>query len=95
MSNQMLTTVDNPFNPFTNYDEWDSWDRRSGYHTNSLIGRVAITSPELSEADQDVAYQRAIEEIAEHNVSGVHRLIDPPTDWQVDSQADDTSGIDD
>ena len=75
MVEQMLTTVDNPYNPFTQYDDWFAWDESAGYHTCSLLARVTRTSDDMSEADQEVAYRDAIDEIVEENVSGVHRLV--------------------
>lgn len=75
MAEHMLTTVDNPFNPFTDYDDWDSYDRMMGYHSSSLLARVAMTSSELSDADQSLAIELAIDEIVRENVSGVHRKI--------------------
>jgi len=68
----MLTTIDNPWNPFTHWDEWREYDESSGYYTLALLGRVVITSDEMSEADQDLAVSDAIDEIVKENVSGVH-----------------------
>lgn len=70
-----LTTVDNPFNPFTQWDEWYGYDRIKGYHTPSLLARVAFTSDDLSDADQAVAIQFAIEEIVRENVLGIYRKV--------------------
>lgn len=67
----MLTTVDNPFNPFTEYDEWYAYDQRMGYNTPAFLDRVAITSYELSEPDQALAIEQAIDQIVEENVSGM------------------------
>lgn len=74
----MLTTVDNPYNPFTHYDEWDSWDQDAGYCTSQFLARVARTSSELSETDQDLAIEEAIEEIVTYNVSGMHTKVPAP-----------------
>jgi len=71
----MLTTVDNPYDPWTQWDEWFQWDARAGYHTPGLLARVAVTSTELSAADQHVALQSAIDEIVRLNVLGVHRKV--------------------
>lgn len=76
----MLTTVDNPFNPFTHYDEWFACDQRLGYNTPSLLARIVVTSDELSEADQDVAIEQAIDEIVNENVSGMHKKISQESD---------------
>jgi hypothetical protein len=71
----MLTTFDNPFDPFTQYDEWYAWDMNAGYHTPGLLARIAKTSDELSEADQHLAIQQAIDEIVRENVLGVHKKV--------------------
>ena len=71
----MLTTVDNPHDPFTQWDDWYAYDMRAGYHTPGLLARVAFVSNDLSEADQALAVQSAIDEIVQENVSGVHRKV--------------------
>ena len=75
----MLTTVDNPYDPFTEFDEWLVWDTSAGYHTPGFLARVAKTSDDLSEPDQQVAIQAAIDEIVEENVLGVYRKVAPGT----------------
>lgn len=74
----MLTTVDNPYDPFTEYDEWSEFDESHGYFTPQLLARIAITSDELSERDQDLAIESAIDEIVFYNVSGMHRKVSAP-----------------
>jgi hypothetical protein len=71
----MLTTVDNPHDPFTEWDEWFLWDQRAGYHTPGLLARIANSSNDLSDADQHMAIQVAIDEIVRENVLGVHRKV--------------------
>lgn len=71
----MLTTVDNPYDPFTQWDEWFSWDQTAGYHTPGLLARVALSSNDLSDADQYVVIQDAIDEIVRENVLGVFRKV--------------------
>lgn len=68
----MLTTIDNPFNPFTQYQEWYTYDDQSGYHTPSYLARIVRSSDDLSEADQAVAIQNAIDEIVDLNVLGIY-----------------------
>lgn len=75
MVQSMLTTVDNPFDPFIEFDSWARWDEKAGYHTLALLARVVVTSSELSEADQDVAIEQAIEEIVQENVTGMFKKI--------------------
>jgi hypothetical protein len=76
MAEHMLTTVDNPFNPFTQFDEWHAWDTRHGYHTLAYLARIVVTSDELSDADQALATEQAIEEIVRENILGVYRAVE-------------------
>lgn len=71
----MLTTYDNPFDPFTQWDEWFAYDMSAGYNTPGLLARVAQTSDELSDLDQFLAVQDAIDEIVSENVSGIHKKV--------------------
>lgn len=75
----MVSTVDNPFNPWTQFDEWYAWDEAHGYHTCALLGRVVRTSDSLSDADESIAIENAIEEIANENVSGMHIMVPDPS----------------
>lgn len=78
MERHMLTTVDNPYDPYTQYTEWNNYDVRVGHNTASFLARVAYTSEELSETDQDLAMEQAIEEIVTENVSGLYRKVPEP-----------------
>lgn len=75
MKEHMLTTVDNPFDPFTQFDEWYAFDEGSGYHSTGLLARVVKTSNEISETDQSLAIEQAIEEIVKENVLGIYRKV--------------------
>lgn len=59
----MLSTKDNPWNPWTQFDEWHAHDMQLGHHTLGYLARITSTSSELSQADQDLAVEQAIEEI--------------------------------
>jgi hypothetical protein len=71
----MLTTVDNPFDPFTMFDQWLEYDIQMGYNTASFLDRVAKVSPDLSEPDQALAVQDAIDQIVQENVSGMWKKV--------------------
>ena len=75
MAEHMLTTIDNPYDPFTQWDEWFSWDANAGYHTPSYLARVTRSSDDLSEADQSLAIEEAIDEICELNPLGLYRKV--------------------
>lgn len=82
MTLHMLTTVDNPYDPFTQFDEWMQYDNSAGYFTVGLLARITITSSELSDSDQDLAIESAIDEIVKENVSGMHRKVPAPAGWE-------------
>lgn len=71
----MLTTVDNPFNPFEDFDRWRTFDEDKGYFTCEYLGRIARTSHELSEADEFLTIELAIDEIIELNVLGIYKKV--------------------
>jgi hypothetical protein len=70
-----LTTSDNPYSPFTDFDSWYAFDEQAGYHTPSYLARVTRTSTELSETDQALAIESAIDEIVKENVLGIYLKV--------------------
>lgn len=74
----MLSTVDNPYNPFTQFDDWYAFDTRLGYHSLSFLARIINTSDDLSEPDQSLAIEQAIDEIVRENVSGMFIKVSDP-----------------
>jgi hypothetical protein len=71
----MLTTVDNPFNPFDDFTNWYNYDTQKGHHTLAFLARIAHTSTDLSDEDQRLIVQQAIDEIVRENVSGIMRKV--------------------
>lgn len=71
----MLTTIDNPFSPFNQWDEWYAYDEAKGYHSSALLDRIANTSDELSEPDQDLAIEQAINDVVEMNDTGLYLKV--------------------
>ena len=59
----MITTVDNPYDPFTEFESWYAFDEQTGYHTNGLLARLALTSNELSDEENELAIDHAVEDI--------------------------------
>ena len=74
----MLSTKDNPYNPWLEPERWEEWDVSHGYFTLPLLGRVVVTSNDLSDVDVSLATEQAIEEIVEENVSGMHCKVPQP-----------------
>lgn len=75
MKVSMLTTSDNPYDPFDNYDDWYAFDFQMGYHTPEYLARVVITSSELSEEEQKMAIEEAIDSIVTLNLLGNYRKV--------------------
>jgi hypothetical protein len=63
LEEKMLTTVDNPYDPFTEFESWFAFDEQSGYHTCGLLGRLALTSVDLSEEENILEINHAIDNI--------------------------------
>ena len=61
-----LTTFDNPFNPFSDFTQWFLYDEKKGYHSTAYLGRIARTSDQLSEEENDKETERAIDEIIKY-----------------------------
>jgi hypothetical protein len=75
LNQSMLTTEDNPFDPFTQFDEWYAFDVEKEYYTCAYLARIAKTSDELSEADEDLAIEDAIDEIVKLNILGIYKKV--------------------
>ena len=57
----MLSTKDNPYNPFTNWEEWYQWDIFHHHNSSEKLGRIALTSPALSDAEYSNEMEKAID----------------------------------
>lgn len=72
----MLTTIDNPYDPFDQWDEWYNFDTNvKGYNSCSYLARIANTSSDQSELDQNLEIEEAIDEIVKLNVLGIYRKV--------------------
>ena len=92
MQQSMITTTDNPYNPFTQFDDWNAYDMQQGYHTCSYLARIAMTSDELSEEEENTAIESAIDEIVALNVLGIYRKVTEDSDFGIkdDSSSNNT-----
>jgi hypothetical protein len=71
----VLTTTDNPFDPVTQFDEWYAYDGLLGYATLSYLARIVRTSDALSDADQKLAIEYAIDEIISEDPLGIYKKV--------------------
>lgn len=70
-----LTTIDNPFDPFDQFDSWYRFDMDKGYCSCALLDRIARTSEQLSEKENDKEIERAIDEIIKNDPSMMYKKI--------------------
>ena len=71
----MHTTVDNPFDPFEQFTSWFMFDEEKGYHTCSYLGRIARTSDQLSEEENELENERAIDEILKYDFRNIYKKV--------------------
>ena len=53
MSAHMITTEDNPYDYFNDFENWYNFDIQKGYNTCSLLARIARTSDQLSDDENE------------------------------------------
>lgn len=68
----MLTTIDNPYDPFDNFKAWYLYDVQKGYNCCSYLARIAKTSDEMTEKENDEEIERAIDEIIQHDFMNIY-----------------------
>lgn len=75
-SKYALTTIDNPFNPFTQFSDWLMYDNLMGYCSCSYLARVAFISESLSEQENQIEIERAIDEIIKNDFLGIYKKVE-------------------
>ena len=69
----MLTTTDNPFDPFNQFDSWLMFDMDNAYNSCSYLGRIARTSDQLSDEENEEEIERAIDEIIKFDFRNIYK----------------------
>lgn len=70
-----ITTKDNPFSPFTEWTDWYRYDMQMGYGTCDYLGRIAKTSFELSDEENEEEIERAIDEILKYDFMNQYKKV--------------------
>ena len=70
-----LTTFDNPFDPFKDFNSWFLFDIEKGYYSCAYLARIAKTSDQLSEQENDEEVERAIDEIIKYDFQNIYRKV--------------------
>jgi len=71
----MLTTFDNPYDPFEQFTSWFLFDVEKGYNSCAYLGRIARTSDQLSEEENNLEIERAIDEIIKYDFRNIYKKV--------------------
>ena len=71
----MLTTFDNPYSPFDQFTLWHLFDKERGYNTCELLARIAHTSDDLTDQENNAEIDRAIDEIIKYDVMDIYKRV--------------------
>ena len=71
----MLTTFDNPYDPFEDFTSWLLFDNEKGYNTCNYLARIAKTSDELSDQENNKEIERAIDEIIYYDPFNMYKKV--------------------
>lgn len=68
----MLSTIDNPYDPFDNFSSWYMYDVESGYNSCAYLARIAKTSEQFTDTENEEEIERAIDEIIQYDFRNIY-----------------------
>lgn len=71
----MLTTFDNPYDPFEQFQSWFLFDVEKGYNSCAYLGRIARTSEQLSDEENNIIIEEAIDEIIKYDFRNIYKKV--------------------
>lgn len=70
-----MTTFDNPYDPFEQFSQWFLFDVSKGYNSCAYLARIARTSEQFSEKENEEEVERAIDEIVKYDFLNIYRKV--------------------
>lgn len=70
-----ITTNDNPYDPFEQFTQWMMFDEQKGYHTCAYLGRIARTSDQFTDEENNHEIERAIDEIIRYDFMNIYKKV--------------------
>ena len=68
----MLTTVDNPYDPIDDFMNWYMFDVEKGYNSCSYLARIAKSSEQFTDLENEEEIERAIDEIIKYDFMNMY-----------------------
>lgn len=75
MTECAITTFDNPYDPFEQFDSWYTFDVDKGYCSCAYLDRIARTSEQLSDVENNQEIERAIDEIIKYDFGNIYKKV--------------------
>ena len=75
MSDCRLTTFDNPYDPFEQFSDWFLFDMEKGYNTCAYLARIARTSDQFTDEENECEVERAINEIIRYDFMNIYKKV--------------------
>lgn len=75
-SKYAITTKDNPYDPFTQFRDWLLFDESHNYCTCSYLARICNCSDLLSDEENNLEKERAIDEIIKYDFMGIYKKVE-------------------
>lgn len=70
-----ITTIDNPYDRFDQFTSWFLYDVEKGYNTCDYLARIAKTSEQLSDKENEEEIERAIDEIIKYDFRNIYKKV--------------------
>jgi hypothetical protein len=70
-----ITTIDNPYDPFDDFEHWFQFDTEKGYYTSSRVARLTKLRDDMSEVEEDLEVERAIDRLIEIDPLKIYKKV--------------------